>query len=124
MFFRPAKAKDFSTEETQDIILEQCFVLENYLGILGIASLQQNTITIIKIQEEHYLTFLEMIEEYLFMKFSSIIILNPLATINLIAQQWSVDNSSYDKNCYTKEKQSFMDRQYTMIVPPNIGVDQ
>lgn len=117
MFFRPAQTKDFSTELAQDIILTQCFVLENHLGVLGITSLQQNTITIIKIQEEHYLTFLEMIEEYLFMKFSSIIILNPLATINLIEQEWSVNNSSYDDTCYIKEKKSFINRQYTMIVP-------
>ena len=117
MFFRPAQAKDFSTEAMQDLILEQCFVLENHLGVLGIASLQQNTITIIKIQEEHYITFLEMIEEYLFMKFSSIILLNPLASINLIEQEWTVDNNSYNNNCYIKEKKSFIDRQYTMTVP-------
>ncbi len=109
MYFRPAQVKDLCLET--DLVLEQCFVLENHSGVLGLVSFQENTITMLHIKEEYYITFLEMIEEYLFMKYTSITLLNPLASINLTEHQW-VFHQTY----YTKDKKYFIDSQYTMIV--------
>jgi len=107
MFFRLAHASDiFSIQQFCNIkSIKNIYIIENKQEILGISLLEKNYITLLYAPDNIRNDFLEMIEEYLFMRYNQIYI---------------YDNSLPSNNnpkIITKNKLSKENRAYTMYIP-------